>query len=177
MAFNIWIFDSDWLIGRNIFNNKSTKRLRLSSFSHWRLYWICILISSLLAMTVVLVNTLNDSLNNSVVITIDPSLTRKSIVFPAVSVCSQQLDFDRTINRIEKYVRKYYEEHNIWKPPRYVDCWWNYSFSRKIITWYYRELYGQLLRYVYASLSGKHINLNACKTTNSTCGANIEAIK
>ncbi|XP_055306541.1 uncharacterized protein LOC129570844, partial [Sitodiplosis mosellana] len=126
-----------------------------------RTYWVCVMIGSVIAMTVVFVYTLNDYADDPIVINVNPIISKENSVFPAVSVCIQRYDHERrrvSTERIEQFVRKYYAEHNIKEPQD-------------------KDYYNQLIRYAYAGHSGLGNGYYACQATNSTCGMDIEALK
>ncbi|XP_055295186.1 uncharacterized protein LOC129564958 [Sitodiplosis mosellana] len=84
-----------------------------------RIYWMCVLAASVIAMILVFVYTLNDYLNEPVVINFDPIITKKSSVFPVVSVCIRRSDYVKpSTKRIKQYVKRYYTEHDIEEPQR-----------------------------------------------------------
>lgn len=69
-------------------------------------------------MAVVFVYTLNDYMESRIVLSIDPTLTKKSVVFPAVSVCIQKDNGEQASTKeIEQYIRNY-TEPNMEEPQR-----------------------------------------------------------
>lgn len=72
-------------------------------------------------MTVVSVYTINDYLETPVVINIDPAISNRNSTFPAVSVCIQKGYARFCLKKIEQFIKKYYADHNIKEPERYVD--------------------------------------------------------
>jgi len=102
--------------------NITLEKALTTSFSsvNCRVYWICVLIASVIGMAVVFVYTLNDYLDDPVILNIDPIITKTSIAFPAVSVCidgAHDYNPNNTISaRIEHYIRQYYTNHNLLEP-------------------------------------------------------------
>lgn len=68
-------------------------------------------------MTVVFVYTVDDYLNDPIVLKLKPVVARKASVFPAVSVCIEKHSSGRVSNyAVDHFVRNYYAEHSIPEP-------------------------------------------------------------
>lgn len=80
-------------------------------------YWICVLIISFIAMSIILLNALNDYLDNKIVVNFDEIDLNENSYFPAVSVCIEKSTNHRASNaRVKHFVQKYYAESNIEEP-------------------------------------------------------------
>ncbi|XP_031621609.1 uncharacterized protein LOC116339717 [Contarinia nasturtii] len=126
-----------------------------------RIYWICIIIVSLIAMIWILVYTLNDSLDNLIVTNFDVIKSNQKNIFPGISICMTRLAEAEVISEdIKQFIQKYYAEHNIDEPKS-------------------EDLYFQIMDYAYHSFGiNRYLRkLDICEAINSTCGVDVKIIK
>lgn len=81
------------------------------------MFWVCILIASIIAMAAISVYTINDYLESPVVINVQTTISDKNNVFPAISVCIKRAHYSIVSSKsVKKFVQKYYAEHKIAEP-------------------------------------------------------------
>lgn len=81
------------------------------------IYWICILIASVAIMAMIFMDTLKDYFDGEVITKFDTIELSENHTFPGVSICIKR-SANKSYNNgsAEKFIQKYYSEHNLKKP-------------------------------------------------------------
>lgn len=80
------------------------------------IYWICIIIGSLIGMSLILTYTVDMYENNAITINMDTAYLKWNNTFPAVSFCMLKTMDIYGINKVKKFITKYYDDHKIDNP-------------------------------------------------------------